>query len=59
MRFKGIVSKRRQSAYRSGPMRDWPKITTAAWRAANRDRWDSLSGKSLPARLLGLGGAAG
>jgi bifunctional non-homologous end joining protein LigD len=38
MGFEGIVSKRRDSAYRSGPTRDWLKIKTAAWRAANRDR---------------------
>ena len=38
MGFEGIVSKRRASAYRSGPTRDWLKIKTAAWRAANGDR---------------------
>jgi bifunctional non-homologous end joining protein LigD len=38
MGFEGIVSKRRDSAYRSGPTRDWLKIKTASWRAANRDR---------------------
>lgn len=40
MGLEGIVSKRKESAYRSGPTRDWLKIKTAAWRAANRDRWD-------------------
>jgi len=25
--------------YRSGEGRDWRKIKTAAWRAANRERW--------------------
>jgi bifunctional non-homologous end joining protein LigD len=37
--LEGIVSKRQTSAYRSGPSRDWVKIKTAAWRAANRERW--------------------
>ena len=40
MNLEGIVSKRRNSAYRSGPTRDWLKIKTASWRAANRDRRD-------------------
>jgi len=34
MNLEGIVSKRRDSAYRSGPTRDWLKIKTATWRAA-------------------------
>ena len=42
MNLEGIASKRRQSAYRSGPTRDWLKIKTASWRAANRDRWEYL-----------------
>ena len=29
MNLEGIVSKRRQSAYRSGPTRDWLKVKTA------------------------------
>ena len=37
--LEGIVSKRQASAYRSGPSRDWVKMKTAAWRAANRERW--------------------
>jgi bifunctional non-homologous end joining protein LigD len=37
--LEGIVSKRRASHYRSGPSRDWVKTKTAAWRAANRERW--------------------
>jgi bifunctional non-homologous end joining protein LigD len=37
--LEGIVSKRAISAYSSGPSRDWVKIKTAGWRAANRDRW--------------------
>ena len=38
--LKGIVSKRRESAYRSGKTRDWLKIKTVSWRAVNRDRWE-------------------
>jgi bifunctional non-homologous end joining protein LigD len=37
--LEGIISKRQASAYRSGPSRDWVKMKTAAWRAANRERW--------------------
>ena len=36
MGLEGIVSKRKDSAYRSGPTKDWLKIKTIAWRAANR-----------------------
>jgi bifunctional non-homologous end joining protein LigD len=38
MGLEGIVSKRRDSVYRSGPTRYWVKVKTAAWREANRDR---------------------
>ena len=37
--LEGIVSKRRDAPYRSGECRDWVKVKTAAWRAANRERW--------------------
>jgi bifunctional non-homologous end joining protein LigD len=37
--LEGIVSKRQASAYRSEPSRDWVKVKTEAWRAANRERW--------------------
>jgi bifunctional non-homologous end joining protein LigD len=37
--LEGIVSKRQTSRYSSGPSRDWVKVKTAAWRAANRERW--------------------
>ena len=47
MNLEGIVSKRKDSAYRSGPTKDWLKIKTAAWRAANRDRWE-MFGKKPP-----------
>lgn len=42
MRLEGIVSKRRASPYRSGPTREWLKIKTAAWRAANTKRFELL-----------------
>ena len=42
MGLEGIVSKRRGSAYRPGPTRDWLKIKTAAWRAANTKRFELL-----------------
>jgi ATP-dependent DNA ligase len=38
--LEGIVSKRQDSFYRSGPTKEWLKVKTAAWRAANRDRWE-------------------
>ena len=38
MGLEGIVSKRRNSPYLSGPTRSWLKVKTAAWREANRDR---------------------
>ena len=37
--LEGIISKRTAAAYRSGPSRDWVKIKTAGWRAANWERW--------------------
>ncbi len=40
MGLEGIVSKRRDGAYRLGPSRDWLKTKTASWKAANRDRWE-------------------
>ena len=48
MQLEGIVSKRRESAYRSGATRDWLKIKTASWRAENRDRYELFQkGKRL------------
>ncbi len=38
--LEGIVSKRRGQPYVSGTNRSWIKVKTAAWRAANRDRWE-------------------
>jgi bifunctional non-homologous end joining protein LigD len=37
--LEGIVSKKRNSAYRSGPSPNWIKVKTALWREANRERW--------------------
>jgi bifunctional non-homologous end joining protein LigD len=37
--LEGIVSKRRDSPYRSGHG-DWIKVKTASWREANKDRGD-------------------
>jgi bifunctional non-homologous end joining protein LigD len=38
--LEGIVSKRREQPYRSGPNSGWVKVKTAAWREANRGRWE-------------------
>jgi len=38
-KLEGIVSKKREAPYRSGPCRDWVKVKTAEWKAANRERW--------------------
>ena len=40
MGLEGIVSKRKDSSYRSGPTRDWLKAKTSSWRASNCDRWE-------------------
>jgi len=40
----GVVSKRRDAPYQFGECRDWSKVKTAAWREANRERWQ-LSGE--------------
>ena len=40
MKLEGIVSKRRELPYRSGPTRDWLKIKTTAWHTENRGRWE-------------------
>jgi bifunctional non-homologous end joining protein LigD len=37
--IEGVVSKRRDTPYRSGECRDWRKVKTQAWREANRERW--------------------
>jgi hypothetical protein len=38
--LEGIVSKRRDQRYVSGKNAGWIKVKTAAWREANRDRWE-------------------
>jgi ATP-dependent DNA ligase len=45
MGLEGIVSKRRESVYRSGRSRDWIKVKTAAWRAANAGRGEMFEKK--------------
>jgi bifunctional non-homologous end joining protein LigD len=42
MSLEGIVSKRKDSAYRPGRTQDWLKVETEAWRAANADRYALL-----------------
>jgi bifunctional non-homologous end joining protein LigD len=37
MGLEGIVSKRRDAPYRSGPA-DWIKVKSASWREQNKDR---------------------
>jgi len=37
--LEGIVSKLREDRYRSGKNPGWIKVKTAAWRAANRERY--------------------
>ena len=45
MHLEGIVSKHKDSAYRSGPTRDWLKVKTATWRTANNGRWEMFEKK--------------
>ena len=40
--LEGIVSKLREDRYRSGPNRGWIKVKTAAWREANKDRFEKM-----------------
>jgi len=39
MGLEGIVSKRRDGAYRSGTGCGWINVKTQGWREANRQRW--------------------
>jgi bifunctional non-homologous end joining protein LigD len=39
MGLEGVVSKRRDGAYRSGLRCGWTKTKTKAWREANKHRW--------------------
>jgi bifunctional non-homologous end joining protein LigD len=38
--LEGIVSKKRDQPYVSGKNVGWIKVKMAAWREANRDRWE-------------------
>ena len=40
MRCKCIVSKKATQSYVSGKNAGWIKVETAAWREANRDRYE-------------------
>lgn len=40
--FEGIASKRANTAYRPGPTNEWVKVKTAAWHAANADRFELM-----------------
>jgi ATP-dependent DNA ligase len=44
--LEGIVSKMRDQPYRSGKNLGWIKVKTAAWREANRDRWEMFGRRS-------------
>jgi bifunctional non-homologous end joining protein LigD len=39
MGLEGVVSKHRDTPYRSGSGYGWIKVKTQAWRDANRKRW--------------------
>jgi len=43
--LEGIVSKRRDSSYKSGECKAWRKVKTSAWREANRERWRLFEGR--------------
>jgi bifunctional non-homologous end joining protein LigD len=43
--LEDIVSKKRDQPYRSGKNVGWVKVKTAAWREANRDRWEMFEGR--------------
>ena len=45
MSLEGIVSKRADAPYRSGPTKDWIKVKCAAWREANKDRHELFKKK--------------
>jgi ATP-dependent DNA ligase len=40
--LEGIVSKRADAPYRSGKRPEWIKTKCAAWREANRDRFEKM-----------------
>jgi bifunctional non-homologous end joining protein LigD len=39
MGLEGVVSKRLDARYRSGPLSDWIKVKTPSWCERNRERW--------------------
>jgi ATP-dependent DNA ligase len=43
MGLEGIVSKRKDSLYRSGRTKDWPKMKNPAWEAVKRDAEEDWS----------------
>ena len=46
MGLEGVVSKRADAPYRSGPQKDWIKVKARAWREANADRWEHVQRRS-------------
>jgi bifunctional non-homologous end joining protein LigD len=42
--LEGVVSKRRDTPYRSGRRPEWVKVKAARWREANRERWRLFEG---------------
>lgn len=46
--LEGIVSKLADSAYKSGNRREWSKTKCAAWKEANRNRFDRMTGGAKP-----------
>ena len=42
MGMEGVVSKRLDAPYVSGPCKTWIKVKTSTWREANRDRWQRM-----------------
>ena len=48
--LEGIVSKLADQPYRSGKNPGWIKVNTAAWREANRDRWEFVRTEKFPRR---------
>ncbi len=45
LELEGIVSKRADAPYRSGKRPEWIKTKCAAWREANRDRFEKMGKK--------------
>ena len=45
LKLEGIVSKRADWPYRSGPARHWLKCKCSGWRAANQERWRMFQSK--------------